>query len=461
MDVDRAPRSEVDGRLEVLHVSESSGEAFYGHDLALDAFGHAGSDSVFFVAVEPQVARLFQTRISPTSEPLGFLAANLVEHLVTPQVDNPNLIGIQIGDGQNVWGQESNFTFGYSRSNPGSGSHIKLTDTRGRKRGMMMRWLMALAMVSANVAFGATLVHYRFEEGLESTEPQVLTDSGPHGLHGTVVGPSTAWEVEPPPFVEAGEQSCYLRPGGTIGVVPYDPVMTVSESFTVEFFFKRGFSTPEEDHRTYPILSQSLGESTSGDKAWSFEYQPCRQEVRATLWFTDGTTFTMPVRFHQDPPGRWHHLALVHHRELDGASTRLFLDGGLVASSRLREQRPPVAGEGSLLLGGDHPATTQDPPLNVGGIFDEIRISNIALNPAQFVVDLSPKPLMTTVTPAMEISWPSRSDTLYQVQYSTSMEPGEWANVEDGLVFGDGFTKTMLDRNVWSGRRFYRVEAVE
>jgi len=316
-------------------------------------------------------------------------------------------------------------------------------------------------MLLATLGQAATLVHYRFEEGLESTSPQVLKDSGPLGLDGALVGPSTAIPIEAAPFPEAGEQAFYLRHGGTVGVVPYDAALATAGSFTVEFFFNRRFSSAIDDHVTHPILSQSLQESTYADKAWWFEYRPCNQELRVTLRFTDETTFSMPIHFREDPLERWHHLALVHRREPEQGATAFYVDGGLVAYSSLNGQAPPVSGRGPLLIGGDSPSATNVPAVNLGGVFDEIRISDTALEPSQFVVDLSPKALEATITPLVEIAWPSRSDTLYQVQASSVLDANSWFDLEDGLLYGDGFTNKVYDRLVWPGQRYYRVIAVE
>jgi len=320
---------------------------------------------------------------------------------------------------------------------------------------------MIVGMLWADLGYCATLVHYRFEEGIESTSPQVLRDSGPFGLDGAIEGASIAHAIEAPPFIEAGERACYLRRGGTVGVVPYDPVLAMSGSFTVEFFFNRQFSSSVEDHAIYPILSQSLQESNYEDKAWWFEYRPCNQELRVTLRFTDETTFTMPIHFREDPLERWHHVALVHRREPEQGSTAFYVDGGLVAYGSLRGQPPPASGGGPLLIGGDRSSPINVPPANLGGVYDEIRISDTALEPSQFVVDLSPKPLEATITPMVEVAWPSRSDTLYQVQWCSVLDSNAWFDLENGLLYGDGFTNTVCDPLAQPGQRYYRVIAVE
>jgi hypothetical protein len=112
-------------------------------------------------------------------------------------------------------------------------------------------------------------------------------------------------------------------------------------------------------------------------------------------------------------------------------------------------------------MGGDHPSDVNVPAENLGGVFDEIRLSDVALEPSQFVVDLSPRPLGVAVTPMVEIAWPSRSDTLYQVQWSSVLDSNMWFDLEDGLLYGDGFTNQVYDRWVWPGQRYYRVIAVE
>jgi hypothetical protein len=132
-----------------------------------------------------------------------------------------------------------------------------------------------------------------------------------------------------------------------------------------------------------------------------------------------------------------------------------------VAYASLNGQAPPLAGKGPLLIGGDRPSANNVPPQNLGGVFDEIRISDAALQPSQFVVDLSPKPLEVRITPKVEIAWPSRSDTLYQVQWCSVLNSKAWFDLEGGLQYGDGFTNKVYDPIVGLGERYYRVIAVE
>ena len=60
-----------------------------------------------------------------------------------------------------------------------------------------------------------------------------------------------------------------------------------------------------------------------------------------------------------------------------------------------------------------------------------------------------------------EIAWPSRSDTLYQVQWSSVVNSNDWYRLEGGQLFGDGFVKKVYDPLIAPGQRYYRVIAVE
>ena len=82
------------------------------------------------------------------------------------------------------------------------------------------------------------------------------------------------------------------------------------------------------------------------------------------------------------------------------------------------------------------------------------------LGPADFLADLSRKPLTATIKAKVEIAWPSSRHTLYQVEWASKLDPGSWHNLGRHL-YGNGFTSVVYDDVANWSARFYRIRVVE
>ncbi len=80
-----------------------------------------------------------------------------------------------------------------------------------------------------------------------------------------------------------------------------------------------------------------------------------------------------------------------------------------------------------------------------------------------FIVRADPASVPVSIHTAMEnaeISWPSESGVMYQVQYNTNLTTHIWSNLSS-VVTGSGGTTQIVDSILGIRMRFYRVVAQE
>lgn len=87
-----------------------------------------------------------------------------------------------------------------------------------------------------------------------------------------------------------------------------------------------------------------------------------------------------------------------------------------------------------------------------------ISTGNVTNFPLHGVVEIVPTSTVSnlTVRTAVEIAWPSQSNSIYQVQWASELDTNTWQNL-GVLLKGDGSTTTILDSTEGVARRFYRV----
>lgn len=98
----------------------------------------------------------------------------------------------------------------------------------------------------------------------------------------------------------------------------------------------------------------------------------------------------------------------------------------------------------------------------------EIRMLNTAFEGNDFVLDdLSFRRVTPTVPPppasiqiAVEVSWDSLANQLYQVQWASALETNQWLGLGP-LVVGNGKTNSIYDPLGSNSKRFYRVIPVD
>ncbi len=238
---------------------------------------------------------------------------------------------------------------------------------------------MSMAFLSTH-AGATTIAHWRFEEGVAgSGATSSVLDSSGNGLHGTPLGGLTYTANTPggtlPQTGDPNDLSLNFDGGGASRVFIADnPLFQLTESLTLEAYVN--MSGPPSG-RLAEILFR--GDSRLGLDPYflDIEANTLRFTVRDELGGQARVTATAPQL------NQWVHIAAV----LDDSTGAmgLYLDGILV-DSIITNIRPFAVLNPSLNPGlsiGGYPATDYFGPFR--GMIDEVRISDVALSPDQFL----------------------------------------------------------------------------
>jgi len=228
-----------------------------------------------------------------------------------------------------------------------------------------MRQIAAvLMMVSLGIAaaprFAAagTVGYWRFETGSGST----AIDSSGQGNNGTLSG-DAAW-VSLVPYAEILEQSntysIQLDGSGDIVTIPDSNSLDVTTAFTVEAFVRLTAAT---SFSGLVVKRDIAGNSPSYGLifASSSDVRAAAQ-INSSSKATAASTLSLNV---------WHHVAAVY----DGAALSLYVDGDFNSSVPATGLVEVSAND--VIIG----RYSNDLPAQV----DEVRISNVALSPLQFL----------------------------------------------------------------------------
>ena len=239
----------------------------------------------------------------------------------------------------------------------------------------MVLWLSGAA-IPANAS---TIGFWRFEEG---TPPNAATgigsvlDSSGHGLNATPSGGPT-YSSDLPPMAGATTRSMHFD-GSSQGLfVPDQPILQLTHSLTIEAFVK-----------SFPMQPGTGGGGNilmRGDTRASLDPYRLTLINGNSLYFgvmnaseaTASLSYTIPF-------GAWVHVAGT----LDDATgaMKLYVNGALVAST-VTSIRPfgaldPGFSPG-LGIGSDQ---TGEYGEYLNGWLDEVRLSDVALSPSQFLI---------------------------------------------------------------------------
>jgi hypothetical protein len=226
---------------------------------------------------------------------------------------------------------------------------------------------------------GTTIGYWRFEEGIaDTTATGTVLDSSGNGLHGIpMLGPVYRSEV-PPSFPGS---TLSMEFDGTTGhrvVVPDNPIFELTHSLTLEAFIK----------------AQPMKPGTGGgaDIVLRSDTRPGLDPYRLTLNQPGDTLVFAIVDENQNyadvqapiPYDSWLHVAGT----LDDATgaMKLYINGNVVASTftNIRPLGPLDPFWGPAVSIGEDPNGQYGEAFN--GLIDEVRISNVALLPGQFLV---------------------------------------------------------------------------
>lgn len=233
----------------------------------------------------------------------------------------------------------------------------------------------------ASSARANTIAYWRFDEGVANTTAtgiNTVLDSSGNGLHGTPVnGP--VYRSDLPPGAPLSDKLSLGFNGATaqrVGVSDR-PILALTHSLTLEAFIKAGPLQPltggfgvivmRADNR--PGLDPYvLGMQSPGNVVW-FQIQDANDQV---------AYLSAPI-----PYGQWLHVAGT----LDDATgaMKLYVNGVVVDSmtTAIRPLGPldPSWSPG-LSIGEDYTGQYGE---CFNGLIDEVRISDVALSPSQFV----------------------------------------------------------------------------
>ncbi len=246
-------------------------------------------------------------------------------------------------------------------------------------RTRMLMWVVVFGIVSP--AGAATVGWWRFEEGAANaaaTGSNTVLDSSPGNLHGTpVAGPVYRTDV-PVSGLPSNARSMEFDgiSGQRVGI-PDGPLVTLTQSLTLEAFVKArplkpgtggiGTIVMRADNR--PGLDPYQLGLGGGGNVLQFSIQNASNQT---------AVITAPVPYDQ-----WLHVAGT----LDDATgaMKLYVNGVQV-NSTTTAVRPLAALDPAfspgLSIGNDY---TGQYGLVFNGWIDEVRISNVALSPGQFV----------------------------------------------------------------------------
>lgn len=248
--------------------------------------------------------------------------------------------------------------------------------------------MFVLTSVATDV-HASVLAYWRFEEGIANSPAggagSVSDSAG--SFHGTPTGgPIYRSDVgaNPVPLTGATNNRSLEFDGSGTGdfVLAPDPtgVLNPTTAFTVEFWMRAGAQSGSLD----TLLDHSHG--FIDQTGWAFQTQPT-----GTMRFAvgDGGPFheaISPVGSVRD--NMWHHIAGVFDSTATGQELRLYIDGVLAAFDD---------NGGALALGNNRDieigrASSAMFPRYYSGFIDEIRISDTALAPSQFLNSAVPEP---------------------------------------------------------------------
>lgn len=252
--------------------------------------------------------------------------------------------------------------------------------------------LAAAGLVLSATTQATTIAHWRFEEGpLGDTATTSILDSSGNGHHGTPVGGITYTDNTPNSSVpQTGSPNEFALDfdGATTTrvVIEDDPAFELTESFTLEAFINLG-ALPASGFQ-WQILFR--GDSRGGIDPYYLDLWD--GEVRFTI--NSETADWARVTATAPALNTWTHIAGV--LDHDTGTMSLYLDGLLVDSVHT-DVRPfavlnPALSPG-LSIGG-YPDNHYGP---YQGLIDEVRISDTALSPEDFLNAAAPVPEPATM----------------------------------------------------------------
>ncbi len=245
--------------------------------------------------------------------------------------------------------------------------------------------LAVLVLITCSNAFAGTLAHYRFEEGSSGAIVVGATDDTGVAAHdGVAIGPAVWYSSNVPPVSELATNSSSAFFDGSYGqsiLFGFEFPLHLPGDVTLEFFISidHGWHTailwtrPDTaDFNRFNIFTTHPGTSMS----FGFDYVSVTGALHP---------IANPIAFSLDSD-TWTHIAVVRSGHL-----HTWYRDGVYQGSRL-DGTPDLPASGGWQLSGRNGA-------NFRGYIDEVRISDSALTPDEFLyVAPPPTALFSTAT---------------------------------------------------------------
>jgi hypothetical protein len=289
---------------------------------------------------------------------------------------------------------------------------------------------------------GGTVASYHFNAG----QPDgVGADSSPNQLNGSIIG-----TVGAAPGVHA--EAIDLSGDFNYVSVPASLLLVLPNSWTVELFFKakQPYTTYGSDP-SFLIVKHHTTSSGSFLSSFGISLSADGRVYGETASAIGVGTFLDSGAGASYTDGQWHHVALVYNANAatGDKSFALYVDHvqralahGAFAPTAWAN-RPLYIGAGNF-PGGDGTGPFRR---NFDGLIDEVRISNVALDPSNFVpIRAGTFGLLAIekVGDAVQVSWPSATNKAYQLQYRSDFTVGAWSNL-GGPTSGTGSDLRVTD----------------
>lgn len=315
---------------------------------------------------------------------------------------------------------------------------------------------IAAAMLPC-IATAQTVAYYQFDGAVGSPVTTVF-DSGPSSLHGTNVGSSA---------YSAGVIGTGFDVSGDLNYasIPHSAGFVLTNHWTVELFLKA--HQPYTTYGSDPSkVINKLYTGSAGGATESFSIQFFADgHIGGTIGFSVGSgqdVNTSGTETFAD--GEWHHVALVYDSNSKGTTNILSLYVDYTLRATKSGSFPPIPwGNFPIYIGaGNFPGGQDNGEFrrNFDGKIDEVRISNEALQPSQFVTIPSGQFALVTISNALvgaQLRWDSQTNHAYQVQYVPQIPANSWSNL-GGPLTGNGNWLTSTDAFVPNRtQRFFRV----
>lgn len=301
----------------------------------------------------------------------------------------------------------------------------------------------------------ATVAWYRFEEG--GTNYSMVTnivDSGTNDLHGLASPPGVLRYAPAKQAYPIGGASALALFGLGLATLPNPAGIDLEHGFTIELLI-RAFEDVPDPTQWHTILTKRASDDPQSDVTLQIEYKPLGRAIH--IWCRlrgENGHFSVAGNGGEGElvrsPNGWNHPVLTFSRYENGPAhgydVDVIMDGaGWVSMGGTADLHADL-GTGPFQLGG-----------GFYGLVDEFRVSNVALERSDMLVDFPHQELVATILPKVEITFPTYRWNYYDVEWTQDVNTGVWQHLEPTGINGTGFPITVVDPGGFGQQRFYRV----